>query len=219
MTSSVTNPRAVSWKWSARASAAKVSSRSYHSSHYLLSRRNSLSGCIREASGSSVGARLFPKIRRSHRIVLGLFGLAPFEVGLAAMGGFSGISACGQIALLEEVAPTRMVVRRALPLLEIFQGCLCGAPAVHHGDDAARTVRSDIVQNDCEGGAGIVVCQKKSVHNSRRSGKTCNQKVPYAQALASAGKAKRRFRLKSPFSNLRLRLPARSRLASPWVLW
>ena len=80
------------------------------------------------------------------------------------MGGFSGISACGQIALLEEVAPTRMVVRGALSLLEIFQGCLCGAPAVHHGDDAARTVRSDIVQNDCEGGAGIVVCQKKSVH-------------------------------------------------------
>jgi hypothetical protein len=38
------------------------------------------------------------------------------------------------------------------------------------------------VQNDCEGGAGIVVCQKKSVHNSRRSGKTCNQKVSYAQA-------------------------------------
>ena len=66
-------------------------------------------------------ASLFAEIRGSHRIVLRLFGFTPFEVGLAAMGGLGGIGARCHITLLEEVAPARMVIRRALTFLEILQ--------------------------------------------------------------------------------------------------
>ena len=92
------------------------------------------------------------------------FGFSNLQVRLAKVRRFRRIDSRFQVALLEEVAPALVVIRRTLAGFELSHCRLCVLPALDNLDDSGGPVGSDVMTDDDVGCAGFVACQRGSIY-------------------------------------------------------
>jgi len=91
------------------------------------------------------------------------FRFSRFKVRLPKPSSLSGIHPRFEVALLKEVPPALVVIRRTLAVLEFSQCGVRVLPAFDDLNHSGRLVGADVVANDDVGSAGFFACQRDSV--------------------------------------------------------